>query len=325
MSRVLIVGAGSIGARHARNAKALGAGDLAIVDLDPQRREALACEIGGCAFESLATALAWRPEMAIICTPPVQHLEAARACVDAGCDLLIEKPLSASLDGIDDLAAAIERRGTGAAVAYQLRFHPAVARLRALAHDGTIGRLLVIRAEFGQYLPDWRPARDYRDTYTAQAAQGGGILLDASHEVDYVRWIGGEIAGVFASAGQLSDLALDVEDTAALLLRMPGGVIGEVHVDCVQRGYTRGCTLIGTDGTARWDVKSGLTITDAQGGAHGEPLTVEPNAPYLAELSAFLTARRAVEPFASIDDARRVLAVALAARQSSAQRREVAL
>jgi predicted dehydrogenase len=263
--------------------------------------------------------------MAIVCTPPTQHLDAAIACVEAGCDLLIEKPLSASLDGIDILTAAIARRGTGAAVAYQLRFHPAIARLRTLVRGGGLGRPLVIRAEFGQYLPDWRPTRDYRDTYTAQAAQGGGILLDASHEIDYVQWIGGEIAAVFSNAGHLSDLAVDVEDTAALLLRMPGGVIGEVHLDCVQRGYTRGCTVIGTEATARWDVKSGLAITDARGAVHVEPLTAEANAPYVSELRAFHEARRAIEPFASIDEGRRVLAVALAARQSSAERREIVL
>lgn len=325
MSRLLIVGGGSIGARHARNAKTLGAGDLAVVDLDPQRREALAREVGGRAFASLDAALDWKPGIAVICTPPVQHVAAARACAAAGCDLLIEKPLSSSLDGLNELAAEVEGQGRGAAVAYQLRFHPAIVRLRDLARDGTIGRLLVIRAEFGQYLPDWRPARDYRDSYTAQAAQGGGILLDASHEIDYVQWIGGAIAAVFASAGKLSDLTLDVEDTAALLLKLPGGVIGEVHVDCVQRGYTRGCTLIGTEGTVRWDVKFGITITDARGAMHAEPLTVDPNAPYLDELRAFLAARAAVEPFASLADARRVLAVALAARQSSAERREILL
>ena len=70
----------------------------------------------------------------------------------------------------------------------------------------------------------WRPSRDYRETYTAQASQGGGILLDASHEIDYVRWIAGDISGVFARAEHLSDLSLDVEDTAALVLRMERGV-----------------------------------------------------------------------------------------------------
>jgi predicted dehydrogenase len=281
--------------------------------------------VGGRGFESLEAALDWQPEVAVICTPPAQHVSAARACVEAGCDLLVEKPLSASPEGLDELVAAIARHGAGAAVAYHLRFHPAIARLRALVRGGALGRLLVIRAEFGQYLPDWRPSRDYRDTYTAQPSQGGGILLDASHELDYVRWIAGDITGVFARAERLSDLSLDVEDTAALLLRMERGVLGEVHVDCVQRGYTRGCTLIGTEATVRWDVASGLTMTGAAGAIHEEPLTAEPNAPYLAELGAFLSARDAVDPFASIDDARRVLAVALAARRSSAERREISL
>jgi predicted dehydrogenase len=325
MIRLLIVGCGSIGARHARNAATLRAGEIGVVDVDAPRRASLADSVGGRAFDSLEAALDWRPDIAVICTPPTQHLAAARACAEAGCDLLIEKPLSASLEGVADLSAAIARHGVGAAVAYQLRFHPAIARLRALARGGTLGRLTVVRAEFGQYLPDWRPSRDYRDTYTANASQGGGILLDASHEIDYVQWIAGDISGVSARAERLSDLTLDVEDTAALLLRLASGAIGELHLDCVQRGYTRGCTLIGTDATARWNVASGLAITNARGEVFEERLIAESNAPYLAELEAFVSHRTAVEPFASVDDARRVLAVALAARQSSAERREISL
>ena len=160
--------------------------------------------------------------------------------------MLIEKPLAATSDGIDELSRVVAAKNLHVTVGYQLRFHAAVMRLRELVCSGSLGRLLAIRAEFGQYLPTWRPSRDYRETYTAQAALGGGILLDASHEIDYVRWFAGEIRCVYAAAGHLSRLEMDAEDTAAMILRFDGDVLGEVHVDCLQRGYSRTCTIIGS-------------------------------------------------------------------------------
>ncbi len=322
MTRLLVVGAGSIGTRHAGNAKALGVAEIGVTDPDQARREQLGAAIGGRAFASLDAALGWQPAAAVICTPPASHIAIAQRCADAGCDLLIEKPLAAKDDGIAHLGATIAARGTRAAVAYQLRFHPAVKRMRELVTSGAIGRLLAVQAEYGQYLPAWRPTRDYRDTYTAHAAQGGGILLDGSHEIDYLRWIAGEMAAVFASASRLSDLEIDVEDTAALVIRFKAGMLGEVHLDCVQRGYSRRCALIGSEATVRWDSATGLRITGKDGVAHDEPLIPSPNDPYLDEMKAFLNG---APTLATIADGARVLAVIAAARQSSTDRREIAI
>jgi predicted dehydrogenase len=251
-------------------------------------------------------------------------MASAQACADAGCDLLIEKPLAASLDGVDHLERTIAARKLRAAVAYQLRFHPAIVRMRELVCRGSLGRLVSVQAEYGQHLSAWRPTRDYRDTYTARAALGGGILLDASHEIDYVRWIGGEMQGVYAFASRLSDLDMDAEDTAALVVRFASGAIAEIHLDCVRRGYSRTCTLIGTEATVRWDVKEGLRITSADGTTRAEPIVPEPNLPYVDELAAFLHGAENA-PLATVHDARRVLEIVLAARESAARRQEVPL
>lgn len=323
MTSLLIVGAGSIGSRHARNARALGVADIAVVDPVASRADALAAELGGAAHATLDAALQRRYDAAIICTPPALHAAAVTACAGAGCRLLIEKPLAATVEDADAMTAAVERAGVQAVVAYQLRFHPAVARLRALAAGGGLGRLLSMRAEYGNYLPAWRPGRDYRDTYTAQARLGGGILLDASHEIDYVRWIMGEVRGVYCAAGTLSDLEMDVEDTAALVLRFDRA-IGEVHLDCVQRGYARGCTIVGGSATARWHAATGLRITAADGSTHDEPIVPEGNAAYVAELRSFLDGGDD-RAWASLADARQVVRIVAAARESSAARREVSV
>lgn len=322
MTKLLVVGAGSIGTRHAQNARTLGVTEIAVVDPDRGRRDQLASTVGAHQFDTLDAALEWGPQAAVICSPPASHVAAARAAAAAGCHLLIEKPLAATRDGIDALEAMIAQRSLRAGVAYQLRFHPAVRRMHALVQSGNIGRLLSIQAEYGQYLPNWRPSRDYRDTYTAQSALGGGIMLDGSHEIDYVRWIAGEISAVFASAAKISALDMDVEDTAALVLAFPTRTIGEIHLDCVQRGYSRRCVLIGSEATVRWDATTGLSIVDASGTVHHEPLVPQPNDPYLAEMKAFLDGDAG---HATIADGARVVAVIDAARQSAATRREIAV
>jgi predicted dehydrogenase len=148
-------------------------------------------------------------------------------------------------------------------------------------------------------------------------------LLDASHEIDYVRWLAGEVAGVYALAGKVSNLEMDAEDTAALVLRFHARTIGEIHLDCVQRGYSRRCVLIGSEATVRWDAMSGLTITSAGGATTQEALVPQPNDTYVAEMKAFLDGD--VSWHASLADGRRVVDVVLAARQSAAARREIAL
>lgn len=321
--KLLVVGCGSIGSRHAANAKTLGVSEVAVVDTDRDCMMRLASSVGARPFASVEAALDWHPHAAIVCTPPSSHIPVAIACASAGCDLLIEKPLAASDAGIDRLKAIVAARQLKVALAYQMRFHPALRRMRDLVSQGAIGRLMGIQAEYGQYLPSWRPMRDYRNTYTSRAELGGGILLDGSHEIDYVRWLAGEVAAVYARAQRLSDLEVDVEDTAALVLAFQSGAVGEVHLDFVQRGYSRRCVVIGTEGTVKWDVASGLQIVDSSGARTSEPIVPAPNDPYVEELRAFVAGDLA--GFASLDDGARIVDIVAAARRSSAERREVAL
>ncbi len=108
----------------------------------------------------------------------------------------------------------------------------------------------------GSYLPDWRPWQDYRDSYTASRELGGGIILDGSHELDYVSWLFGAPADLTCMAGKVSKLQVDVEDCATVLLRFSNGLQLDVHVDFVERFYSRGCVLAGENGKLQWDFNS---------------------------------------------------------------------
>src|SRR5262249_418599 len=156
----------------------------------------------------------------------------ASAALAAGADVLIEKPIATTLAGVADLLTQAERLGRRIHVVCNMRFHPGVATLhRSLSR---VGRPLFAPAQFAQYLPDRRPGVDYRTIYSARADMGGGIVLDAIHEIDYLAWFFGPTERVIAEAGRLGELEIDVEDYAAVVLTHGGGVRSEIHLDCLQ-------------------------------------------------------------------------------------------
>jgi predicted dehydrogenase len=230
--RIFVVGLGSIGTRHVENARALG-------------HEAE----GG----RLTQAESFRPEALVVASPTSAHLEALRWSVEHGAHAFVEKPLASSSDGVAETLTAAEERGLTVAVGYNLRFHPALEAVRAAVQEGRIGRLLSVRAEIGQYLPDWHPEEDYRRSYAARAELGGGALLTLSHELDYVRWIAGEVEDVRGLAARVSSLELDVDDVAELICRHAGGTVSSVHMDFLDRSYNRRSRWIGEHGTIAWE------------------------------------------------------------------------
>lgn len=193
--------------------------------------------------------------------------------------------------------------------------------------EGIVGHPMNIRAEFGQYLPDWRPTQDYRQSYTAHAAMGGGIILDASHELDYVRWLGGEVESVSCAAGKFSGLEMDTEDMAEITLRIKGNLIAQVHMDCLQRDYVRTCKVVGEKGTLIWDFKQGVRHYDAATARwQDEPIAPDLNDMYVDEMKHFVScARVEASPLVDGVTGKRVLELALAAKKSSCECREVRL
>lgn len=326
--RVLVAGLGSIGRRHLANLKRLEP-DASITVWRQHAKPADASPAPpDREVYSLEAALAARPEAALITGPATTHIETARALASAGVHLMIEKPLSHSLDGVDGLIDQCRRDGLVLLVGYSLRFRRSLQALKRALDAGQIGRLLSARAEVGQYLPDWRPGADYRTGVSGRSDLGGGALLELSHEIDYLGWLAGDVASVFARTSRLSDLDIDVEDAAEIILEFTAGAIGSVHLDMVQRSPTRTCRLIGTEGTLVWDgIADRVTLYSAATGAwtdiHDEPAH-DRNEMYLAELRHFLDCVRGdAVPAVGGAEARRVLAITLAARQASMERRAV--
>ncbi len=165
---VLVVGAGSIGRRHMANLRHLGIGKLAATDPDAGRLQPVIDELGVLGFADLDEALRiFQPNVVFICTPPAFHIEQASCALRSGADIFLEKPLSHRLDGVAEFRAEAERLGRVAQVGYNLRFNPGLQTLKRLVEEEVAGRILWARAEVAQYLPDWRPWQDYRQSYTA--------------------------------------------------------------------------------------------------------------------------------------------------------------
>src|SRR5205085_9733157 len=116
-----------------------------------------------------------------------------------------------------------------------------------------IGQVLSVRAEVGQYLPDWHPEDDYGASYAAQSRLGGGAVLTLSHELDYVRWIVGEVTDVRSITMHASSLGMDVEDVAEVLTRHSSGALASIHMDFLDRSYNRRSRWIGEEGTISWE------------------------------------------------------------------------
>ena len=333
--RALVVGLGSIGQRHARNLRTLLGGEVELLALRTRGRTevigeravidattSIRDELGVRELTSIDDALAAKPDVAFICNPTRLHVPVAQRLADAGCHLFIEKPVGDSMDGVDELMATVARRGTVAAIGCQLRFHPCLRRLHALLAAGAVGTVTSVRIAKGEYLPGWHPYEDYRESYAARRALGGGVVLTLIHEIDYAYWLFGMPDRLFAVGGHLSDLEIDVEDTASILLQCRTGTRPlpvHVQVDFLQRPDARSCEVVGDRGKIRVDlVLNTVCAYDAEGVMRDElRVDVERNQLFLDELTHFLACVRGDErPLVPLADGIATLRIALAARTS---------
>jgi predicted dehydrogenase len=327
--RVLLVGLGSIGRRHLSNLKQIDPA-LQIMVWHQHTRSVDVPAGADRVVDNLKAALASRPDVALIAGPAVTHIETGLALARAGVHLFIEKPLSHDLQHVETLIAECHQRNLVLMVGYNLRFCEPLQIMQQAASAGRIGRIVGLRAEVGQYLPDWRAGSDYRQGVSAQRELGGGAILELSHELDYAGWLMGEVKAVSAQADRVGDLEVDVEDLAEITLRFQSGAIGNVHVDMLQRSATRTCRLIGIDGTLIWDaISNQVRLFEAKINAWIDlhpAITIDRNAMYIAELKHFFecVANR-TRPLISGEDGRRVVQIALAAKQSASGQRVIEL
>lgn len=320
------MGAGSIGRRHISNLKKLGLSKLAACDPHPERLEYVAREFQVECFPTIEVALdKFEAEAVLVCSPPAGHVSQAMQGLRAGAHVFIEKPLSDRMDGVEALRDEAAKRQAVVQVGYNLRFHPAIQKLKELVDARAVGKILWAHVEAGSYLPDWRPWQDYRKSYTARRELGGGILLDGSHEIDYMTWLFGAPRELACMADHVSELEVNVEDCATILMSFADGMRADVHLDFIQRSYSRHCSLIGPQGKVHWNLLSN-SVQVLRPGDEVEvfKFEFEINEGYVAELAHFMEcARNGTRPRFSLEDAILTLRIALAARAAAEEKKWV--
>lgn len=320
--KILIVGCGSIGRRHAANVLDLNAHQVRLVEPDAQQLKQRCEEFGVSGSRTLDEGLAWEPEAVIVANPPAEHLSTAVAAARRGSHLFIEKPLGNSLQGVEELLSLAQRHRLVTLIGCNIRFHPGPKLAQQALVSGAIGQPLSARFEVGSYLPSWRPGTDFRKSYSARKALGGGCILDAIHEVDLACWFFGWPHAVFCATGSGCHLDIETEAWAEIILQYPDELVVSVHMDYVQRWRQRRCEVIGDKGTVAWKSRDAAVLMVTEG--HEDPVRLgydasyDLNRMYVDELNHFLRCVNRQE--ASCADAEwgaRVLRVALAAKSST--------
>ena len=332
--KTLIAGLGSIGRRHFRNLISLG--EQNIVLLRSHHATLSDDELAGYPIETnLSEALKrHKPDAVIIANPTALHLDITIPCANAGCSIMIEKPISNSLDQIDQLESALGQGGGRLLVGFQFRFHPTLQKARQLIKDSAIGRPLSFHIHWGEYLPNWHPWEDFKQSYAARSDLGGGVILTLTHPLDYLRMLLGEADSLWAFTSS-SNLGLEVEDAAEIGLKMKNGAVGSVHLDYNQQPPSHRWEIVGSQGTMKWDNASGnldvfsdpppsSPIFQENGGRErGGWITYPPpegfqrNVMFIEEMKHFIAVVQKKEaPICTLDDGKQALRLALAAHES---------
>lgn len=323
MTRIGIVGAGAIARHHATQWNKLPVTIGAVYDIEPDRTETFCAHFGGRACNSLDELLSL-VDVVDVCTPTDNHMPIVLAAAAARVPIVCEKPFGRYISECERMIEACEATNTPLFVAHVVRFFPQYARAKEVVDSGAIGRPGVIRSARAGAFP--RPGTSFGSSFYGDLTRSGGVILDLGiHDIDYQRWVGGEVERVFARG--LSFAGLAAVDHAFLSLRFTSGAIG--HIECnwalpPGQFHTR-LEIAGDAGLLEWDSTDPPPLVwvrpDAanpgqslQGG--GSPLAPQDD-PYCRELAHFLDCLERGVPFLVTPyDAMMAVKVALAAQES---------
>ncbi|RBQ30143.1 Gfo/Idh/MocA family protein [Aliarcobacter vitoriensis] len=218
--KVLLIGFGSIGKRHYEVLSKFS--QIQQIDLVTKQNIEYIC------YENLEIIKNINQyDYFVIASETNKHFEQLEFLEKNVKDKLIfcEKPLFESKQGL-------EIKNNKVFIGYVLRFHPLIEKLIESIKNENI---ILVNAKCGQYLPSWRPNSDYRDCYSAKKEQGGGVLLDLSHEIDYVQWICGNINEIKSYQVKISDLEIDSDDLTMLIGKTDKNIFVNISIDYISK------------------------------------------------------------------------------------------
>ncbi|MBI4705035.1 MAG: Gfo/Idh/MocA family oxidoreductase [Deltaproteobacteria bacterium] len=267
--RMLVVGCGCAGRRHVRHAVATGRLAVSVASRSCGPGSLAGVERYYSALDEALRDGTW--DAIVIASDTHLHLPQLSAALGRAREIFVEKPLAASSAGLAEVLARARDMRTGVSVAYQWRFHPALELTRRAVAEGRLGRIHLMQVTVGQLIEDWQPGRDYRMSYAARRAAGGGVVLTLSHELDYALWIlGMPPSRMRALCGRFSSLEHDVEDAASMALEC-GEALVTVCLDMVRRVPRREVRVCGREAEMYWcDAERRLVLERPDGSAQVE-------------------------------------------------------
>jgi predicted dehydrogenase len=317
--KALVVGLGSIGVRHLNNLQTLGVHQLSAFrsrNLSPPGDIPDHVQI----FYNYTEALSQKPDIVVIANPTAFHLPYAQKAVEVGCHLYFEKPISHTLDDVEKLKETVTNNQCVVSVGCQLRFHENLEKIKLWLDEGKLGKIFSVSVDMGEYLPDWHPWEDYRQSYSAKEELGGGVVLTLIHELDYLFWLFGKVKKVYAIGGQLTSLKINVEDTAIISQTTESGTFIQLRMDYWRKTPVRTMSIIGEKGEIYWDYYRGEILKSDRKGVTKSFKKSEKwdrNTLFLVTMKDFLNAIETnTRPRTSLQDGIDVLKIATAAKKS---------
>ncbi|WP_445946102.1 Gfo/Idh/MocA family protein [Shewanella sp.] len=266
VKKVAVIGLGNIATRHRSNLKKLyPEATLYVMSASGRAIEDKVSDCDGI-VESINELILLKVDLVIVASPAPFHSQHSIPLIEAGIPVLIEKPVTTTLIDAYSIQLAADKYQTPVSIGYCLRYLPSAFKLKALLDDKILGTLYNVHIAIGQYLPDWRPSKDYRECVSANVNLGGGALFELSHELDYARWLLGPLSLQHAILRSSKELGLDVEDIVDVVALTGCNTVTTIHLDFLQRKAHRQCSFIGCKGRIDWDlIRNELILTTAQG------------------------------------------------------------
>lgn len=308
MMRAAVIGLGNIAKRHRSNLKQMFP-EVAIITMSASGRlpSELVCN-SDCIASNIQSIIDYNVDMAIIASPASFHSMHAIPLIEAGIPVLIEKPVSTSIEDAKAIVKAKNEYQVNAGVGYCLKYLSSALFVKKFIESGRAGKTLNANIEIGQYLPDWRPNTDYKQSVSAVKSLGGGALFELSHEIDYAQWLFGKLSVEHAVIRNTGELDIDVEDVADILATSQSGCVVSLHLDFLQRQASRKCKIIFSRGALVWDlIKNQVLWADETGESvlFSDELW-DKNKMYLNMLSDFINKNKS-DSFSSIESSLTVI------------------